>query len=110
MRSNELNTSSLYAPFLQTVVHPEDLERHAEKFPSAMAAGELFEIETRFRRADGQYRWFLTRVVPLRDENGRIAKWYSTSIEIEDRKRAEQLQADLAHINRVTTMSELTAS
>jgi len=52
----------------------------------------------------------LVRNVPLRDENGNIVKWYGSSIDIEDRKRAEQLQADLAHINRVTTMGELTAS
>ena len=93
-----------------TVVHPEDLERHIEKFRKAMATGDLFETESRFRRTDGQYLWFLTRAVPLRDSRGKIARWYGTSIEIEDRKRAEQLQADFAHINRVSTMSELTAS
>jgi signal transduction histidine kinase len=75
-----------------------------------MTTGELFEIESRFRRADGQYRWFLTRAVPLRDSRGKIVRWYGTSIEIEDRKRAEQLQADLAHIRRANTMSQLTAS
>jgi signal transduction histidine kinase len=48
--------------------------------------------------------------VPLRDARGKIVKWYGTSTDIEDRKQAEQLQADLAHINRVTTMGELTAS
>jgi PAS domain S-box-containing protein len=92
------------------VVHPEDLQQHVEKFSSSMATGELFEIESRFRQVDGQYRWFLTRAVPLRDSRGKILKWYGTSIEIEDRKRAEQLQADLARISRVNTMSELTAS
>jgi PAS domain S-box-containing protein len=92
------------------VVHPEDLQRHMEKFRSAMATGELFEAESRFRRADGQYRWFMTRAVPLRDSRGRIARWYGTSIEIEDCKRAEQLQADLAHISRASTMSHFTAS
>jgi PAS domain S-box-containing protein len=96
--------------FWTTVVHPEDHERYIEKFRSAMATGDLFETESRFRRTDGQYLWFLTRAVPMRDSRGKIAKWYGTSIEIEDRKRAEQLQADLAHINRVSTMSELTAS
>jgi PAS domain S-box-containing protein len=92
------------------VVHPEDLKRHMERFRSAMATGELFEVESRFRRADGQYRWFLTRAVPLRDSHGRIARWFGTSIEIEDRKRAEQLQADLSHIHRMSTMSEMAAS
>jgi signal transduction histidine kinase len=48
--------------------------------------------------------------VPLRDARGKIVKWYGVSTDIEDRKRAEQLQSDLAHINRVNTMGELTAS
>jgi PAS domain S-box-containing protein len=92
------------------VVHPDDLERHLEKFRTAMVTGELFEVESRFRRADGEYRWFLTRAVPRRDARGKIARWYGTSLEIEDRKRVEKLQEDLAHITRVSTMGELTAS
>ena len=61
--------------------------------------------------------WFLIRNVPLRDEEGNVLKWYGSGVEIEDRKRAEQerqrlhqLEADLAHINRVSMMGELTAS
>ena len=64
----------------------------------------------RFRRADGEYRWFLVRAVPMRDEHGKVLRWYGTSTDIEDRKRVEQLQAELAHMNRVTTLGELTAS
>ena len=95
----------------KAAVHPEDLERHLGKWRASVAKGDPFESEVRYRRAsEGQYRWFLARAVPLRDERGKILKWYGTSIDIEDRKRAEQLRADLAHINRVTTMGELTAS
>src|SRR5258707_5487562 len=54
-----------------------------------MAVGEPYEDEMRLRRADGEYRWFLVRTVPLRDEQGKIVKWYGTSTDIEDRKRAE---------------------
>jgi two-component system sensor histidine kinase UhpB len=54
-----------------------------------MAAGEPYEGEMRLRRADGEYRWFLNRTVPLRDEQGDIVKWYGTATDIEDRKRAE---------------------
>jgi C4-dicarboxylate-specific signal transduction histidine kinase len=72
------------------------------------------ESEVRIRMANGDYRWLLIRNVPLRDELGIIIKWYGTGIEIEDRKRAEeqlrQAQLDLGHVNRVTTMGELTAS
>jgi len=55
-----------------------------------MAAGESSEDEMRMRRADGQYRWFLVRTAPLRDERGNLVKWYGVCIDIEDRKRAEE--------------------
>src|SRR6266436_2618514 len=67
--------------------HPDD--RLVEEWRTALAAGKPFERETRLRRSDGQYRWFLIRAVPLRDEQGKIANWYGTSTDIEDLKRAE---------------------
>src|SRR6266853_5448853 len=70
-------------------VHPEDLPGVMEKWLADMPAGEPYEGEMRLRRADGEYRWFLNRTVPLRDEEGNIAKWYGTATDIEDRKRAE---------------------
>src|SRR5467141_2869710 len=73
-----------------SVVHPDDLARYADKWRSALAAGEPTESEVRLRRPDGDYRWWLTRTVPLRDELGNIVKWYGTAIDIEDRKRAEE--------------------
>jgi PAS domain S-box-containing protein len=72
-----------------SVIHPDDTPRALEKWGAAMAAGEPYEDEMRLRRADGQYRWFLIRTVPLRDEQGRIVKWYGTSTDIEERKQAE---------------------
>jgi PAS domain S-box-containing protein len=71
------------------VIHPEDYERRTPKWSAAFAAGEPMEDEARLRRADGQYRWFLHRAVPLRDEGGKILKWVGTSTDIEDLKRAE---------------------
>ena len=91
-------------------VHPEDLGRYTQKWAATVASGESFEHELRIRRADGEYRWFLVRAVPMRDGRGKIVKWYGTTADIEDRKQAEQLQADLAHMNRVTTLGELAAS
>jgi len=70
-------------------VHPEDLPRVMEKWLVDMAAGGISEDEMRLRRADGEYRWFLVRTAPLRDEQGNVVKWYGLSIDIEDRKRAE---------------------
>jgi hypothetical protein len=76
----------------------------------SFASGQSFEEEMRIRRADGIYRWFLTRAVPIQDKHGKVLKWYGTSTDIEDRKHAEQLQAELAHVSRVNTMGELAAS
>jgi PAS domain S-box-containing protein len=74
------------------VVHPEDLPRVMEKWLRDIATGEPSEDEMRLRRADSEYRWFLVRTVPLRDELGTVVKWFGTSTEIEDRKKAEIAQ------------------
>src|SRR5262249_36006737 len=58
----------------------------------ALAAGAPLETEARVRRADGEYRWFLIRAVPLRDEKGNIVQWYGTGTDIEDRKQAEDMR------------------
>jgi len=96
------------------VIHPEDVEDIVGKWRSSLATGEPFEAEPRVRRADGEYRWQLHRKVPLRDNAGNIVKWYGSSIDIEDRKRAEEAlqeaQVDLARVTRTLTMGELVAS
>ncbi|MDX6457395.1 MAG: hypothetical protein QOE55_1092 [Acidobacteriaceae bacterium] len=78
----------------QRAIHPEDLVRHSEKWRISVATGQVFEDEARFRRAaGGEYRWFLVRGVPLRDQHGKIVRWYGTLTDIEDTKRAgEALQ------------------
>jgi PAS domain S-box-containing protein len=95
-------------------VHPEDITRFMDEWRGALAEGKPLETEARLRRADGEYRWLLIRAVPLRDEMGKIVKWYGASADIEDRRRAEETsrkaQAELAHVARVTTMGELAAS
>ena len=63
-----------------------------ETWRAAVATGEPFEAEARLRRADGEYRWFLFRAVPLRDELGNIIQWYGTNTDIEDRKQAEEIR------------------
>ena len=91
-------------------VHPEDRDRIERRMDASFASGEPFEEEMRIRRTDGEYRWFLCRAVPLRDKRGKVVKWYGAATDIQDRKRAEELQAELAHTNRVSTMGELVAS
>jgi PAS domain S-box-containing protein len=95
-------------------VHPEDFPRVVEIFRRAMASGLPYHVDQRLRCIDGEYRWFDTRGVPVRDDSGRIARWYVLLTDIEDRTRAlaqlEQMQSDFAHMNRVSMMGELTAS
>ena len=93
-------------PGWEHVLHPEDRDRFLEEARVAFAAGEPFETEARYRRADGQYRWLLVRAVPLRDETGTIIKWYGANTDIDDRKRAEEAlrrsEAYLAETQRLT--------
>ncbi len=74
----------------QTVIHPQDLPRMMEKWQAVLNSGEAGEVEARLRRHDGSFRWFLLRGEPLRDETGKIVRWYGTSTDIEDRKQAEE--------------------
>jgi PAS domain S-box-containing protein len=98
--------------WMRNAFHPED--RAEEEWRAAFAAGQPFEKEARLRRADGTYRWFLLRAVPQCDEQGKLVKWYGTTTDIDDRKRAEdelrQAQEDFARITRVVSMGELAAA
>jgi PAS domain S-box-containing protein len=71
-------------------IHPEDVEGIVDKWQACLASGEIFEYETRVRRADGEYRWMFHRKVPLRDANNNIVKWYGSSLDIDERKTAEE--------------------
>ena len=71
-------------------LHPEDLDRIENKWRADLASGHAGEVEGRLRRFDGEYRWFLFRYEPLRDEAGNIVNWCGTNTEIDDLKRAEQ--------------------
>jgi PAS domain S-box-containing protein len=72
------------------IFHPEDVERLLEKRHEALARGKPFELEKRELGKDGEYRWFLVRYNPLRDDQGKIIRWYATGTDIEDRKQAEE--------------------
>jgi PAS domain S-box-containing protein len=71
-------------------IHPDDVNSLVGYWKSILASGEPGEIEARLRRFDGEYSWFLFRASPLRDESGRVVKWYGTNTDIEDRRRAEE--------------------
>ena len=74
-------------------LHTEDRDRLLDFWRRLLASGEAGEIEARLRRYDGEYRWFLFRIEPVRDDLGDIFKWYGANTDIEDRKRAEALLA-----------------
>ena len=90
----------------RVVYHPQDVDHIVETRRRGMASGEPWESEGRIRSADGQYRWFLNRAAPLRDEQGNIVKWYGSNTDIEDRKRAENAlrrnEAYLAEAQRLS--------
>jgi PAS domain S-box-containing protein len=83
-------------------IYHEDLPRIAEIFQRSMATGTPFHYELRLRRFDGEYRWFDNRCVPIRDDSGRVTRWYMLGTDIEDRKRADEaLQESEAKIRRL---------
>jgi PAS domain S-box-containing protein len=89
----------------EAVLHPDDRTRVVADWHTAVKNGQAMESEARVRRADGEYCWWFIRNVPLRDETGKLVRWYGTAIDIEDRKRAEQAlrksEAYLAEAHRL---------
>src|SRR5215469_9046004 len=72
------------------VIHPEDLPGVIEAWATSLETGQNLDIEARFRRADGVYRWFQMRAVPARDAEGKIRDWYALHTDIDDRKKTEE--------------------
>jgi PAS domain S-box-containing protein len=71
-------------------IHSEDLGKLMDTWLRLLASGESGQEEARLRRFDGEYRWFLFRAVPVRDDRGKVVRWYGTNTDIEDLKRAEE--------------------
>jgi formate hydrogenlyase transcriptional activator len=87
----------------QVAIHPEDRARLLEKWKDLLTSGDSGEMEARLRRHDGVFRWFLMRVEPLRDETGKIIRWYGTCTDIETLKETEaKLREDERELRRIT--------
>jgi PAS domain S-box-containing protein len=71
-------------------IHPDDVEAFLDRWRASVRSGEPFLAESRVRRADGEYRWFMHHKEPLRNELGQLIKWYGSSIDIQERKTAEE--------------------
>jgi PAS domain S-box-containing protein len=74
----------------QIIIHPDDLAGTWEHWKHSLETGDTFEVEYRFRRHDGEYRWFLGRARAERDANGNIEKWFGSCTEIHEQKQAEE--------------------
>jgi PAS domain S-box-containing protein len=98
----------------ESVTHPDDIEPARRRLLHAISTGTPWESEARGRRADGVYRWFLSRGLPLRDTDGSILRWYCVNIDIDDHKRAEEdvhrIQARLSRASQLAAVSEFAAS
>jgi PAS domain S-box-containing protein len=82
-------------------IHPEDVDGIVAEWRACLISGEIFEYESRTRRANGEYRWMFHRKVPRRDANGNIVKWYGSSLDIDERKTAEeQLRRNAEELQR----------
>jgi hypothetical protein len=98
----------------ESFIHPDDREETVKAFARAISSGESYRATQRLRRADGEYRWHHSMGEPLRDPHGTIIQWYGLSIDIDERKRAEDHLRDtrikLAKASRLTTVAELAGS
>src|SRR6266550_370381 len=87
----------------KVVVHPDDLDRLIREWLALVDARKPGELETRIRRYDGEYRWFLIRIVPQLDAEGNVVRWFGSNTDIEDRKRAEKkLVEEERELRRIT--------
>jgi PAS domain S-box-containing protein len=98
----------------KNIIHPDDFDDTAKKFFHAIQTGMSYSAIHRLRQANGEYRWHHARGEPLRDSNGKIIQWYGLSIDIDERKRAEDHLRDtgikLAKASRLATVAELAGS
>jgi PAS domain S-box-containing protein len=83
----------------QPVLHPDDLQNSLDRWSEAVSTGHPLEIEYRWKRGDGAYRWHLGRAQPVRGAAGQIAYWVGTGTDIEEQKQAEEQQRLLADIS-----------
>ncbi|MDQ6932180.1 MAG: SpoIIE family protein phosphatase [Candidatus Eremiobacteraeota bacterium] len=89
----------------QHVTHPDDVAMVSERWSAALASGEPFEAECRFRSREGAYRWFLGRARPVRGADGTIRKWIGTSTDVHDQRRAKEALEFLSRAGKVLSES-----
>ncbi|MEO6836700.1 MAG: PAS domain-containing protein [Candidatus Tumulicola sp.] len=70
----------------QAAHHPDDFLEVMRRWPNSIATGETFEMEFRLRKHDGTFHWFLTRAAPIRDDAGKVVRWYGSNVDIDAQK------------------------
>ena len=110
-----LSTEEIMGEGWKQFFHPDDADRAAQIWTSCLATGEPYRVEVRaLHAADLTYRWCITSALPLLDQDGRIRKWFGTVVDMHDWKQSQEelrkTQAELAHVTRVMTMGQFTAS
>ena len=87
-------------------IHPDDLPEAKAKWQQASRTGQPYQVKLRLRRADGAYRWFLSRSVPLRNESGQVLRWFGTSTDIHEQVQEEQDTRFLAELGERIRLAE----
>ena len=100
-----LDFASGPTPLANAPIHPDDSPVVAARWAEAFHTGEPFQSELRLRAADGTYRWFLSRSAPVRDDVGKVVKWFGTSTDIDSAKRVEANQRFLAELGQTLASS-----
>ncbi|HBE51367.1 MAG TPA: hypothetical protein DDW76_21965, partial [Cyanobacteria bacterium UBA11369] len=91
-----------------SALHPDDAELSRAQWMESVKTGQIFEIDYRFRRADGVYRWFKGRSIPLRDRDGKIKKWFGVCTDIDEQKRtSEQLRQSQQRLQRMVETAQI---
>ena len=91
-----------------SAIHPDDRPGLIETWQRVLEAGQPKEAEARFRRFDGEYRWYLIRMVPIRDEAGALAGWYGANTDIDDLRQAQmKLRQDERELRQMADATQL---
>lgn len=92
-------------------IHPDDLEENVRRWKDSLASGKDFELEHRFRRSDGEYRWHLSRAYAMRDPNGQITLWIGSSTDIDDMMKAQEelMDAEIRLAEHADQLEDLVA-
>lgn len=100
-----LNYEQSAGPGWQVIVHPDDAPASKEKWQQALATGEIFDAEYRLKKYDGEYRWFIGRNVPLKDEAGKVTGWFGSATDIQELKEVQEALSQSESRLRITMES-----